>query len=123
MMIFTSGTGGDPKALRFAHAMAVMCGASLVDRFELTSDDVCYLSMPLFHPVGVEQRHRQVAHIVGGEFEPVDQAGAAHHRIAWANRTAFGSPLVPDVKIIKTGSAPFTSRCGTSGFAAATASR
>jgi hypothetical protein len=23
--------------------------------------------------------------------------------IAWANRTAFGSPLVPDVKIIKTG--------------------
>jgi len=32
------------------------------------------------HPVGVEQRHRQVAHIVGGEFEPVDQAGAAHHR-------------------------------------------
>jgi hypothetical protein len=43
--------------------------------------------------------------------------------IAWANRTAFGSPLVPDVKIIKTGSAPFTSRCGTSGFAAATASR
>ena len=26
MMIFTSGTSGDPKAVRFAHAMAVMCG-------------------------------------------------------------------------------------------------
>ncbi len=53
MMIFTSGTSGDPKAVRFAHAMAVMCGASLVDRFEITSGDVCYLAMPLFHSNGV----------------------------------------------------------------------
>jgi fatty-acyl-CoA synthase len=53
MMIFTSGTSGDPKAVRFAHAMAVLCGASLVDRFEITGDDVCYLAMPLFHSNGV----------------------------------------------------------------------
>ena len=53
MMIFTSGTSGDPKAVRFAHAMAVLCGASLAERFELTADDVCYLSMPLFHSNGV----------------------------------------------------------------------
>jgi fatty-acyl-CoA synthase len=53
LMIFTSGTSGDPKAVRFAHAMAVLCGASLVERFELTGDDVCYLSMPLFHSNGV----------------------------------------------------------------------
>ncbi|ORA17845.1 fatty-acid--CoA ligase FadD1 [Mycobacterium asiaticum] len=52
-MIFTSGTSGDPKAVRFAHAMAVMCGASLVQRFELTSADVCYLAMPLFHSNGI----------------------------------------------------------------------
>ncbi|MGA8254632.1 MAG: AMP-binding protein, partial [Mycobacterium sp.] len=52
-MIFTSGTSGDPKAVRFAHAMAVLCGASLVDRFEITGDDVCYLAMPLFHSNGV----------------------------------------------------------------------
>src|ERR1700761_7350236 len=42
VMIFTSGTSGDPKAVRFAHAMAVLCGASLVDRFAITSEDVCY---------------------------------------------------------------------------------
>ena len=53
VMLFTSGTSGDPKAVRFAHAMAVLCGASLAERFELTADDVCYLSMPLFHSNGV----------------------------------------------------------------------
>jgi fatty-acyl-CoA synthase len=53
MMIFTSGTSGDPKAVRFAHAMAVLCGASLIAQFDITADDVCYLSMPLFHSNGV----------------------------------------------------------------------
>lgn len=53
LMIFTSGTSGDPKAVRFAHAMGVMCGASLVERFGLSCEDVCYLSMPLFHSNGV----------------------------------------------------------------------
>lgn len=41
VIIFTSGTSGDPKAVRFAHAMGVLCGASLVERFGLSSEDVC----------------------------------------------------------------------------------
>ncbi len=49
MMIFTSGTSGDPKAVQVAHLMVLFAGLNLVGRFELTSDDVCYLSMPLFH--------------------------------------------------------------------------
>lgn len=49
MLIFTSGTSGDPKAVRMMHAMVVLAGAALAGRYELTSDDVCYLSMPLFH--------------------------------------------------------------------------
>lgn len=53
MMIFTSGTSGDPKAVRFAHAMAIMCGASLIFQYDVTADDVCYLAMPLFHSNGV----------------------------------------------------------------------
>jgi fatty-acyl-CoA synthase len=53
IMIFTSGTSGDPKAVRFAHVAAILCGASLIAQFEITKGDVCYLAMPLFHSNGV----------------------------------------------------------------------
>lgn len=53
MLIFTSGTSGDPKAVKMMHAMVVLAGAALTGRFELTPDDVCYLSMPLFHSNGI----------------------------------------------------------------------
>lgn len=49
MLIFTSGTSGDPKAVKVANFMVVLSGANLVDRFDLTGDDVCYAAMPLFH--------------------------------------------------------------------------
>jgi fatty-acyl-CoA synthase len=49
MMIFTSGTSGDPKAVQVAHMTVLFAGIALVQRFKLTADDVCYLSMPLFH--------------------------------------------------------------------------
>jgi fatty-acyl-CoA synthase len=53
MLIFTSGTSGNPKAVPFAHAMAVMSGFSLIAQLDITDADVCYLSMPLFHSNGV----------------------------------------------------------------------
>nr|ABP44783.1 AMP-dependent synthetase and ligase [Mycolicibacterium gilvum PYR-GCK] len=49
MLIFTSGTSGDPKAVKMMHAMVLLAGAALAGRYELTPRDVCYLSMPLFH--------------------------------------------------------------------------
>lgn len=49
MLIFTSGTSGDPKAVQVAHFMVVMAGSVLADKYELGTEDVVYCSMPLFH--------------------------------------------------------------------------
>ncbi|MGB8390939.1 fatty-acid--CoA ligase FadD1 [Mycobacterium sp.] len=49
MMIFTSGTSGNPKAVQVSHVMATFAGLSLAERFALTGQDTCYVSMPLFH--------------------------------------------------------------------------
>ena len=53
MMIFTSGTSGEPKAVQVPHAVVLIAGLALVAKYELTTDDVAYLSMPLFHSNGV----------------------------------------------------------------------
>ncbi|MFZ0907193.1 MAG: fatty-acid--CoA ligase FadD1 [Mycobacterium sp.] len=49
MMIFTSGTSGEPKAVRLTHLTVIFAGSALIERFEVDSSGVCYLSMPLFH--------------------------------------------------------------------------
>ena len=49
MLIFTSGTSGDPKAVRCTHEKVAFPGQMLAQRFGLGPSDTCYLSMPLFH--------------------------------------------------------------------------
>ncbi len=49
MMIFTSGTSGEPKAVLVTHLTVLFAGTTLIARFGIDSSDVCYLSMPLFH--------------------------------------------------------------------------
>ncbi|RDH78009.1 acyl-CoA synthetase [Mycolicibacterium moriokaense] len=49
VMIFTSGTSGDPKAVQVQHMMPIFAGASLAERYSVDASDVCYVSMPLFH--------------------------------------------------------------------------
>ena len=49
MLIFTSGTSGEPKAVRCTHEKVAGPGVMLAERFHLGPSDVFYLSMPLFH--------------------------------------------------------------------------
>lgn len=49
MMMFTSGTSGDPKAVQVTHLTVLFAGATLIARWELDASDVCYMAMPLFH--------------------------------------------------------------------------
>jgi fatty-acyl-CoA synthase len=49
MMIFTSGTSGEPKAVLVSHLTVLFAGTTLIERFDVGAADVCYLSMPLFH--------------------------------------------------------------------------
>jgi fatty-acyl-CoA synthase len=49
MLIFTSGTSGEPKAVRVTQDKVAFPGRMLAERFGLGPADTCYLAMPLFH--------------------------------------------------------------------------
>jgi fatty-acyl-CoA synthase len=49
MLIFTSGTSGEPKAVKCSQGKVAIAGVTMTERFNLGPDDVCYASMPLFH--------------------------------------------------------------------------
>jgi len=48
-LIFTSGTSGAPKACRCTQGRLARIGTIIAQMFSITVDDVCYVSMPLFH--------------------------------------------------------------------------
>jgi fatty-acyl-CoA synthase len=48
-LLFTSGTSGAPKACLCSQGRMARIGSTVAQMFELTEEDVCYVSMPLFH--------------------------------------------------------------------------
>ncbi len=49
MLIYTSGTSGDPKAVKCSHGKVAIAGVDDDAALRLGPDDICYVSMPLFH--------------------------------------------------------------------------
>jgi fatty-acyl-CoA synthase len=55
MLIFTSGTSGEPKAVRVTDRKIAFPGIAMATRGSISRDDVSYLSMPMFHSACVMQ--------------------------------------------------------------------
>jgi fatty-acyl-CoA synthase len=49
MLAFTSGTSGEPKAVRHTHGTVAGSGRALAGRFGLGPADTAYVAMPMFH--------------------------------------------------------------------------
>ncbi|MFP5220272.1 MAG: AMP-binding protein [Actinomycetes bacterium] len=49
LLIFTSGTTADPKAVKCSQGKIALSGQGVAFRVDLTADDVTYVSMPMFH--------------------------------------------------------------------------
>ena len=83
MLIFTSGTTGEPKAAICSSARTARAGEVVSEVYGLEPDDVGYLVMPLFHSNG---------HMAG--VAPIMAAGGS-----WAMRRRFSaSGFLPDVR-------------------------
>lgn len=53
LLMFTSGTGGAPKAVIYSHGRVMRNSRMLVERQGITENDVFYVAMPLFHSSGL----------------------------------------------------------------------
>ena len=82
MLIFTSGTSGDPKAVQVGNFTVTMSGENLAPSFGLTSEDVLYLSMPLFH-----------SNAIMSGFSPAIAAGATMALARRFSATRFGDDI------------------------------
>ncbi|MCT2272925.1 AMP-binding protein [Dietzia cinnamea] len=82
MLIFTSGTSGDPKAVQVGNFTVTMSGENLAQNFGLTPDDVAYLSMPLFH-----------SNAIMGGFSPAIAAGATMALARRFSASRFGDDI------------------------------
>jgi fatty-acyl-CoA synthase len=83
MLIFTSGTTGEPKAAICSSVRTAMAGGFLAQARGLTADSVGYLVMPLFH---------SNAHMAG--FAPIMSAGGSFAM----SRKFSASGFLPDVR-------------------------
>ena len=49
LLLFTSGVSGTPKACKCSQGRLARIGSAIAQMFQLTTADVCYCAMPMFH--------------------------------------------------------------------------
>ncbi len=90
VLLFTSGTSGNPKAVRCSHRKMVRPGVAIRDSGGIRNDDVAYCAMPLFHSNGLQ--------------------------VAWAPAVAAGAELVLKRRFSASGFLPDVRRYGVTYF-------
>ena len=53
VLVFTSGTTGEPKGVKVSHQALIYMGANMVELRHITPDDVFYNSSPISHAIGL----------------------------------------------------------------------
>ncbi|MDH6219072.1 AMP-binding protein [Streptomyces pseudovenezuelae] len=86
-VLFTSGTTGTARGVRCPHAQTVWWGRNVADSLRLTSDDVLYTCLPLFHTNALNTLAHAMA--VGASCVIGERFSAARHweRVAEAGAT------------------------------------
>jgi len=97
-LIFTSGTGGAPKAVIYSHARVLRNAAMLVERQHMSALDISYVPMPLFHSSGMlmglpTSRTKVLVYVISGFCSGLAGVLYAFYTLSGYALTAVGTEL------------------------------
>lgn len=105
VILYTSGTTGEPKGVMLAHENLVKIAATAADKMKCTPDDVFLIPMPLFHIMGLMFMLRSI--ICQGRLVLMEKFKAEKALELIQNEGVTIHPGVPTMFILELNSANF----------------